>query len=71
MKVDGEITNAGRALDCCHDCIFRRVRGVRAVLRSHEVGGSHGDTVSHHARCQRAGDRVPVLRAVASGEVLK
>lgn len=50
--------------------ILRRVDWLCALLRSYEVGGCYGRTVSHHAHHQRVGNRVPVLRAAASGEVL-
>jgi hypothetical protein len=62
---------AGCSLDRSHHRIFRRFDCLRAVLRSHEVGGFRGYTVSHLASHQCAGRGVPVLRAVAAGEILK
>jgi hypothetical protein len=62
--------HAGCSLDCCHHRVFRSVGGVRAFLRSHEVGGYHGRAVSHHAHHQRDSHCVLVLRTIAAGEIL-
>jgi hypothetical protein len=58
-------------VDGCDDRVFRSFGGVRAILRSDEVGGFHGRTVCRNADRERAGNALSVLRAVASGEILK